>query len=199
MSEWNTRKDYFLRRLREEFEAGRVDPDLKDLLDLINLLDDYYTTSSCSGRIQVAEVRMPGDKFDLRTLGKWHWKVDLEDIKEVLTKGGDYVWLMVQGPIIHITSRNLESALKMLSLARACGFKHSGIQVYKRFRILIEIMGSEEMTVPLKWAGVTIVSEDGLSSLVNIANELLERSKSKLKRFKKAVIKNFHLGSVTPL
>jgi len=35
-------------------------------------MDGYYTTSSCSGRVQVYASRLPGMKFDMVTLGKWH-------------------------------------------------------------------------------------------------------------------------------
>ncbi|RLE65696.1 MAG: hypothetical protein DRJ47_04455 [Thermoprotei archaeon] len=191
MSEWHERKKYFTRRLFQEFEAGRVDHDLKDLLNLINSLDDYYTTSSCSGRIQIAEVRLPGEKFDIKVLGKWHWKVDPETIKNIVLGDWSYLWLMVQGPILHVVARNLECAMKLLDIARKCGFKHSGIQVTKKERILLEIVGSEEMTVPLKWKGRYLVNPEEISMLVQVSNELLEVSKQKLARFKNKIVEEF--------
>ena len=191
-SEWVARKKHFVERLYKEFEEGRVDYDLMDLLNLINNLGDYYTTSSCSGRIQVIEARMPGDKYSIRVLGKWHWTISLEDLLEALKKGEKNVWLMAQPPILHVAARSFEDALKIMSLARKSGFKHSGVQVFKPDRVHVEIMASEEMTVTLIWKGVWIVNRRELSLLVEISNELLKRAKEKLQRFKRAIVEEFY-------
>ena len=67
---WKKEKELALSRLRRDYELGKVDSDIKGLLDIINAMNCYYTTSSCSGRIQIAEVKYPWMKREFRVLGK---------------------------------------------------------------------------------------------------------------------------------
>jgi len=66
---FDARKSVFVRRLVEEGAHGRVDFDIYDFLLIFNKsLSDYYTTSSCSGRIALAVAPR---LRDLRSAGSW--------------------------------------------------------------------------------------------------------------------------------
>ena len=44
-------------------------------MNIINKSDDYYTSSSCSGRIVLIELPEIGDKKEAKFLGKWHREI----------------------------------------------------------------------------------------------------------------------------
>jgi len=69
---WLEAKTAALRRLRRDLEEGRVDEDVVGLLEAINAHPDYFTTSSCSGRIQLAEARILNVRAGFRSVAKWH-------------------------------------------------------------------------------------------------------------------------------
>jgi len=190
---WIIRKKHFLERLELEYKIGRVDADIKPLLDVINSFNEYYTTSSCSGRIQITLNRLPGDKQNIITVAKWHREVKVEEVLSVVNElkesATEYSWFSVQPPIFHVVARDVEAALNILNLARHCGFKHSGIQSVKKFRVVVEITGSERIEVPLFLEGVLIVKLEHLPVLVKIANELLLKSKEKMRRLQEMLLK----------
>ena len=77
----------------DKSKKGGVDKDIKKLIKLINNSDNYYTSSSCSGRIVLIER----DKSGRKELCKWllvsHDKVNLRQVKDALKKmGKNTVW-----------------------------------------------------------------------------------------------------------
>ncbi len=181
MDAWEVEKQRSLARLREDATRGKVDSDIMGLLELINSLEDYYTTSSCSGRIQIAEVRYPWEKWDYRVLGKWHRPITLEEAHECISKGKQNVWYMVQPPIVHVAARTLEAARRLLVIARQSGFKHSGIQGIRSHRIIVEVLCMDKMEVPLIYEGRWLFRREELRTLVSIGNELLLKGKRRLR------------------
>ena len=184
---WKIRKKQFLDRFRRELKEGRVDPDIVDLLEMLNQREEYYTTSSCSGRIQVFEARHPGDKFNITILGKWHAPVPCEEVRKAIKKAERYAWLVVQSPILHVVARDMLSALKMLTLAREVGFKHSGIQSIRHDRIVVEVLGSERIAIPVLWNGEQLVADEALEKLVEVCNYVLSTSKERLQKLKETL------------
>ena len=181
---WYKTKDASLKKLKHDIEINRVDKDILWILNLINSLDNYYTTSSCSGRIQITANYLPGEKFSLITLAKWHHIIKLEDLLIVLKYSKEEnIWFAVQPPIIHIACRDLSSAIEMLRHARNNGFKHAGIQGITENRVMVEITSTERIEAPLKLNGNEIYRGEQLSSLVKVANNLLIKSKTRLANF----------------
>ena len=184
---FNRDKGRAVQRLLCALEMGVVDPDAVPLLSLLNSLEDYYTTSSCSGRIQVAASHLPGEKFRMIVVAKWHQPISPEELTEVVEASGyEDIWLAVQGPIFHVACRRLESALKLLATARKAGFKHSGI-IWVGDRIVVEIVSADRVETPLKLSGVQVVSEDALDEFVARANAVLKRAKKRLVKLESAV------------
>lgn len=181
-SGWDTLKSKALDKLRMHLKEGRVDSDITRLLELVNNSQDYYTTSSCSGRIQLAACEHPGEKGKLRVLAKWHRPIKVQELLLALDASQDpSVWFSVHPPIFHIAARNLKAARALLVAARNSGFKHSGIQGLGK-RIIVEIMTMERMEMPLRINGVYIVQPWSYPCIIRVANELLARSKEKLKK-----------------
>jgi len=180
---WHKAKKEYLETLEREIEIGKVDRDIIPLLRKINSLDEYYTTSSCSGRIQITAAKLPGDKFNLITLAKWHRVVDVKEVLRVIEASSEEdIWFGVQPPILHVVCKDLTSAERLLELARNNGFKHSGIQGLNPERVVLEITSTERIETPLRLNGIDFFDKGRLELLVKVGNELLVKGKMRLAR-----------------
>lgn len=171
-------------------EQGAVDPDAIPLLALINSKRDYYTTSSCSGRVQLAATALPGEKHRMVVLAKWHRPIEAKELALTLSSAGERsdLWLSVQGPILHVACRDQVSALRLLSASRKAGLKHSGILWIGR-RVMVELTASDRIETPLRLAGTDIVGERHFDLIVERVNAVLLRAKGRLKRLEDEVAK----------
>ncbi|RLE74171.1 MAG: hypothetical protein DRJ44_07885 [Thermoprotei archaeon] len=77
--------------------------------------------------------------------------------------------------------------MDILATARHCGFKHSGIQSIKKYKVVVEITGSERIEVPLIYNRLQLVNFESLSVLVDVANKVLTRSKEKMEKLRKLI------------
>ncbi len=183
MDPFKQKKIAFMERLEREAGLGRVDFDMIDVLRGINSLPDYFTTSSCSGRIMIARAERLGFSKSVRSMGsfelvsKWHRPVTAGEVRGALERLSD-AWLMVRSAILHVVARRLDNAEELLRLARSSGFKHSGISSIKEWGYLVELLGEDRMDVPLKVRGDLIY--DDLDPLVDAANETLMFAKLRL-------------------
>ncbi|GAB6946559.1 hypothetical protein JCM16161A_06890 [Vulcanisaeta sp. JCM 16161] len=182
---FDARKSVFVKRLIEEGSQHRVDFDIYDFLLAFNKsLNDYYTTSSCSGRIALAKApRLSYSKGSglFKFLVKWHRPVTYNEVINVINgiDDGD-VWLLVRAPIMHFVARDLNGALKMLRIAREAGFKHSGIYSVTHDGVVVEVQGEDRFEIPLIINGRLVVPMDSLRRIVDVANETLMFGKFRL-------------------
>lgn len=175
-----------LKQLADARAESKADKDIAGLVDLINSSEDFYTTSSCAGRICVLETPKKHDKLESEWLGKWHRKVTLQDVKGVLGKHTRNVaYLQAECPILHVVARNIGSAEKLLFAAQQSGFKRSGIQAINPERVLLEICSTESLEVPLAEDGKILIDDAYLSYAVNIANVKFDSGREKLSRLQR--------------
>lgn len=171
------RKKAFLEKLERDVLQNRVDGDILPLLRLLNSHPSMYTTSSCSGRIMVAEAVRPsyskGKGF--RPVAKWHYPVSAELIEAVVSDL-EYAWLMVRGAILHVVTADLKTAYRLVQLSRETGHKHSGIIAINKNGIVVEILGEERLDIPLKhrWGQTSV------EAAVDAANKTLVLAKLRL-------------------
>ncbi|WP_054843409.1 tRNA(Phe) 7-((3-amino-3-carboxypropyl)-4-demethylwyosine(37)-N(4))-methyltransferase [Vulcanisaeta souniana] len=182
---FDARKSIFVKRLIEEGIQRRVDFDIYDFLLAFNKsLSDYYTTSSCSGRIALAKAtRLSYSKGSglFKFITKWHRPVTYSEVANVINGiSDDDVWLLVRAPIMHFIARDLNGALKILRIARETGFKHSGIYSVTRDGVVVEVQGEDRFEVPLVINGKLITDIDKLRDIIDIANETLMFGKFRL-------------------
>lgn len=162
-----------------------VDERVQSVLSLLNASDEYYTTSSCAGRIMVLELPALGDKRRARILGKWHQRVDLKQIETcVLDAKEGMIWLFAQAPILHIGCDTLESANTLVKLAVSCGFKNSMIKSTGK-KIVVELSSTERVDVPLGADGELFCDMRYLQLLTDISNMVLQRSELKIQQLEK--------------
>jgi tRNA wybutosine-synthesizing protein 3 len=171
---------------------GEVDEEILPIVEKINSNQDYFTTSSCAGRIVLIEMPDLGDKEAAEFLGKWHREIEVKEIMDAFLKAKDNttVFLLAQSPIIHIRCRTLESAVKLRNIAVESGLKYSTLKSLtlssknEPVKVVVEILSSENIHVPIARSGKLFPDRDYLAFLVENANQALKRAREKLERFK---------------
>ena len=141
-----------------------IDEKIKKLLELLNEKDQYYTTSSCSGRIMIYK---PGKK---KQETEWIY-VSHEETKpeEIIDKQGEGVWFKTEGPIIHICCYTLEDATRIIDMFRLNGWKKTGIISLKP-KIIVEAATSLLINQPFN-----DLSKEYIEILVREANQKLRK------------------------
>jgi tRNA wybutosine-synthesizing protein 3 len=171
-----------MRKLEKAKKKGEVDPEIVSLLDYLNSLEDFYTTSSCAGRITL--LHDVGSKRDNEWLGKWHRPVELEEVMEALKEmpGRGVVWFKYEPSILHIVARRLDGAGKILRTARNHGFKRVGVMALKKERYMIEICSTEKVDAPLAEDGRFLVDREYIKYLIDLADKQFKEGREKLGR-----------------
>ena len=176
-------KERALAKLENAVKDDLVDTGILNILNLINESENFYTSSSCAGRTVVLELPTIGDKKNAVFLGKWHRKVDVDEVKSAVLKSKKgLVWILAQSPIIHIGAITSESADKLLKIGIESGFKNSGLKSFGD-KIIVEICSTERLDCPIGQDGMLFSDEEYLKLLVKIANEIFDRSQQKINRF----------------
>ena len=182
-------KERALKMLDKAKSKKIVDTGIEQILDLINKSNEFYTSSSCSGRIVLIELPKIGDKKGAIFLGKWHKLINQNEIVLAAKKGKNgMLWLLAQSPILHISAETKNAADKLLKIAISCGFKNSGLKSIIG-KIIVEICSTERLDAPIGKDGSLFCDKEYLKFLVDISNEIIERSSYKLQRFKLELIK----------
>jgi len=182
VSVFEARKKRALERLR----IGGADEEVARIIERINRLEEFFTTSSCAGRIVLMCIPEMGAKREAKFIAVWHRPVMREEVLESVTSAGKgEIWLLSQSPIVHVACRSLERAKTLLRIAIESGFKYSSIKAISRDneKVMVEVMSTERMDVPLGKDGVWFCSESYMDFIVSKANFSLHRGKEKLERF----------------
>ncbi|NMC60580.1 MAG: hypothetical protein GYA51_14525 [Candidatus Methanofastidiosa archaeon] len=176
-------KNRYLEELKKVIENGEVDFRIIDTLNILNSKKDYYTTSSCAGRIILIELEEIGGKKESNFIFKSHEKVNYHDIWSIINeyRGSKMLFLIVNSPIIHVVCRDLDSAKKLINFSKESGFKYTSITSFGE-KITVEIRSTEKMDVPFVKDGIVYPTEEYVKMIVEIANEMIERIKKKIEK-----------------
>lgn len=165
----------------DKSKKGNVDEEIKYLVDYINSLDNYYTTSSCAGRIVLVGIPSDGRKKDAEWIFSSHEivkeKVNLREINfENLV-----VNFKQESFILHVCAKTFDDANEMLTIARDVGFKRAGIIATNK-RFIIEIMSTENITAPV-YDEKLLIDQEYLDYLINQGNDKMINSRKRVKKF----------------
>ncbi len=214
MARFDSEKKRTLEDYSVALKNQKIDLRIIPILDIINTHKDYYTTSSCSGRIFLLALASPGAKNQSSILDKWHDKVSLNQIKRAIQSWKEYKYLyfLAQSPIFHVISRDLKSAVRLRNLGEKSGFKYSSIRSIKPIkhdetvedeskeieidisddldyslnaRITVELLSTERLNIPIGVEGKVFIDDKYLEFLVNLANTSISDSNSKLTSLEK--------------
>ena len=172
---------------KDKSRKASIDGKIKNLVDKINSLDDFFTTSSCSGRILVFALPKSNKKNEVQYLFTSHNKTDYNEIKKALKiiktkKIKSDVWLRVDGAILHVASNNIDSARKLLNAARDIGFRRSGIISLGKNRVTMELVSTENIEAIVSKNGKLVIDEYYLKVLIKEGNAKLEKTWGKIQR-----------------
>ena len=186
-------KDIFLEQKQKQLSRddrssiGSWDPKIKKLCEKINKKKNYYTTSSCAGRIvllKYSDVKLE-DAFLFRT----HEKTSFKELKNELDKISknyiDIVEFQQSCCILHVACKTLEEAFILLRKAKESGWQRSGIIGGKRN--IVELHSTESISFPIIDKGRVLVNDDFLKLVVIQANDKLERVWDKISRLEKVI------------
>ncbi|KAI8144526.1 methyltransferase TYW3-domain-containing protein [Fennellomyces sp. T-0311] len=160
---------------RDKSPKGFIDAPILDLIHIINRHPNYYTTSSCSGRVAVYCEGFQDDKSTTKG-GIWlyvthdpvtipqdandDWIVHLlfgsdrrvvrnnssATAKDILNK--QMVYFKFEPLILHVESASLEASMRLNSLAFQAGYQNSGITPSKT-REMLAIRSTHKIDTPI--------------------------------------------------
>ncbi len=179
---FDNEKRCFLRKL-DKSRKGAIDTPVQKLISLINSFDDYYTTSSCSGRITLMTAPPPKKKYEAVWLYTTHGRPDKEKIRKSLKDlPKAQVWLKMESFILHLRASCLPAAEIVLAAAKKAGFKHTGI-ISTKSKIILEIFGADRLDVPIADNGRLLVASDYLDYIIEQAERKLQENLSRIRKF----------------
>lgn len=172
----------------DKSNIGEWDLKISDLCDKINKKSNYYTTSSCSGRIVLlksSEEKQP-NAFLFRT----HRKTSFSELKKALSSAGKkyngLIEFQMTSCILHVACLNLEDSQKLVDLAKLAGWKRSGIMASGK-RFMVELHSTESMGFPIMNNSIALVDDNFLKLVSEIANNKLERVWKKIEKLRSLI------------
>ena len=113
---------------------GKLDDAIKHVCEKLNYLSNYYTTSSCSGRIVL--IKNLKEKAENVFLFKTHEKISFKQLKKELEriseKYKDEVYFKQETCIIVSACKSLEDAQNLIDKFKLAGWKRTGIMASRK-------------------------------------------------------------------
>jgi tRNA(Phe) wybutosine-synthesizing methylase Tyw3 len=167
---------------------GSIDAPILELVNFLNGLDNYYTTSSCSGRASV--FRSGNSAKHIHWLLVRHRLISKAELVTALqeqTPGEDFtdglVTLKCEPFILHINCRDIESARSLHEVVTLCGFRESGIKLGNKKVILAVRTTANCMELPLAKGNSLLVNDSYLDLIIGECNARLASNFARIDKF----------------
>ena len=171
---------------QDRSRKGSIDKPILSLIKKINSNENFFTTSSCSGRTIVINRCGKNEKLDSEWFYTCHEEPKLKDILASMEKKfkGE-LWLKFEPFILHVQCKNIESAKLMLDTARESGLKNSGlIAVGKKF--IVQIEGTDKVDSLIGKEKI-LVDKNYIKEALKVIKKKFKKNKEKIKRFYSAL------------
>ncbi|MEM3405427.1 MAG: tRNA wybutosine-synthesizing 3 family protein [Candidatus Pacearchaeota archaeon] len=183
---WEKIKKNQLRK-KDNSSIGKIDKKIKKLCEKINKQENYYTTSSCSGRIVL--IKKEEKKKPNLFLFRKHEEIDynyfvkvLDELKNKKIKG--IIYFKQEPCVLAVACKTLEDAKNLINKAKFCGWKNSGMIAGKK-RFICELRSTEKIELPIIGNGEILFSEKYLKILIKEANEKLKKTWEKINKLER--------------
>ncbi len=165
---------------RDKSSIGSWDKMIIKLCNKINKSDDYYTLSSCSGRIVL--IKETEDKQAGLLIFRSHKKISFKELKKEFSKIKEkgIIYLKQEPCVLAVSCRNLKKEQELLDKARKSGWKKSGITTTSK-KFVVELFSTERIDVPIMKNGKILINDNYLKLIIKEANSKLERTWRKIK------------------
>ncbi len=180
---------------------GSIDEPIVPLVSYVNELNDYFTTSSCSGRIAVIDQPRKRVKKGCQWLFIAHEAVSLQQFLENLVGALETLpttcvdetrgTLKFEPFIMHVQCRNMESAQNFQRIAVDSGLRNSGLTVGKSGKLTVAVRSVISMELPIIHNRKLIISEDYLKFVMEEVEEKFVENNiliAKFSEFLKAIV-----------
>lgn len=182
--------DRFLKRKKDilskldKSSKGFWDKYIMKLCNEINSLGNYYTTSSCSGRVVLMIDQEKKEKGLL--INVYHDLIFFEqlkkDLNKILKENKKPVKLKLESCALHVACRTLEDAQNLYDKAKLSGWKKSGI-IASNNRFMVELTNTDKLEFPIIQKNKILVNDEFLQIVVEEANKKLKRGWKKIEKF----------------
>ncbi len=183
--------------IRDKSKKGFIDEEMKDLVTAINKQENWYTTSSCSGRILLYTISEERKKNETEWLFVSHNIVAEEQIRKALENKAQQnsqkypeekgtIFFRFEPLILHVACKDLAAAETLLQVCGSSGLKHSGAITLSK-RIIVEIIGNDRLDAPIAKNGEILITEKGITYYVADANAKMKRNLQRIERLLKEI------------
>lgn len=178
--DWINHKASVLNKSDKSFKQS-IDAPVVDIVDHVNGLDRFLTTSSCSGRIMFINEADPGKrKNGAQFIFVSHDYVRADDADSLLVTCSSLsgnVFLKLEPLIVHIECDTLNLAVDLLHLLKKENeFKHTSIVSAANRKFIVSIKAMAKLEIPVVYGGVVMTDAMQLKRYLEIANERMKEN-----------------------
>jgi tRNA wybutosine-synthesizing protein 3 len=175
----------------DKSSKGSIDKLILSLVNFINSLKDYFTTSSCSGRICVNREYDDFRKSCNVWLFKSHKVVSPKELLSIKELPEGKTSIRFETLILHVAAKDILCAKRFLDTIIGAGLKKSGIFSVKENKVMIECSSTEIMQAPFSDNGKILMNKSYLIRFIEEANKKLLRTNQKIKELEAVLRKEF--------
>ena len=133
-------KEHHKNTFEKAKKDGKMDKEFISLCNFLTKSKNYFSASSCAGRITLVGLDMNESKKESAFHRKWHRKVKFGEVREgIEAYDGEVLWFKQEPIIFHLGTNNLVNSKPILVACEKAGVKRSGIKVAKEGKFIIEI------------------------------------------------------------
>jgi tRNA wybutosine-synthesizing protein 3 len=165
----------------EALRKGKIDKPLLELCEFVSKTKNYFTSSHCSGRIMLLNSDLNEEKKTAAFYRKWHRKVEFKELINSLNECNYPLWFKMEPFILHIGCGTIENAKKLIELKNNSGIKRGGIMVLSEGKIILELTGTQYISIPLKEKKM-LLNENALKIILKTANKKMDKNIKQIKK-----------------
>lgn len=170
----------------DQSKKGSVDEDIEHVVSLINGREEFFTTSSCSGRVILTDAPLESSEVQKKNcvwLFVSHHKCSADDLVSALARSSGDAVFKFEPFVLHVQCQRLDDAQLVHSVAINSGFRNSGLTVGKTGKIITAVRSTHGLEVPLSQEGKLLVEPEYIRFLTQVANKKMEENLRRIHRF----------------
>jgi len=178
---FDQRKKDVLEKKDKSFKKS-WDKKILKLCKKINSLKNYYTTSSCSGRVvlMINQDKKDRDLF----INVYHDLISFErlkkDLKNIVKKNKKLIKFKLDPCALHVSCRTSEDAKELCNKAKLAGWKECGLISFKNK--IAELKSTEKLEFPIIDKDKILVNDEFLKIIVDESNKKLRKGWDKIEK-----------------
>ncbi|QQR92608.1 MAG: hypothetical protein IPJ89_05685 [Candidatus Iainarchaeum archaeon] len=177
-------KERHQKSLETAISEKKIDPLMIPISKFIAQTKEYFTTSTCSGRITLMDLDEKEMKREGAFFRKWHRTVTFKEVWEGICdeSNAGNLWFKQDGLVMLLGTHSMENAKHVLDVVHNLGMKRIGINHFEPGKVHIEIFGTHHMSVPVKSGKKVLVEKEYVKELVKLANKKWKMNDATLKK-----------------